>query len=228
MYQVALLIFKLKLELQTKRKTAKKNYDGKNKDELIAELEQRDDKILDLTARVRHFRWVVRKFERDITKYLDPEDHIKFLSPFYEMGDHMYDDLYKVAGLQHLYVLLKNGITIYSQSLMGRKAKDQEEKDIFLGSAITAIESFLRKMIASDTLLKEVKQEGVSILIEEGNYVRIAIIANQDQKLLRERMLQFLQEFEAEYEEQLKDNVVYTRQFESVKDLVKKKFKKMI
>ena len=135
------------------------------------------------------------------------------------------NELNKIAELQHIYVILKSGITIYSQPLLGELDESQEEKDMFLGSAITAIETFLKEMSESKTNLKEVKQENISILIEEGKYVRIAIIASHDQKRLRYKMQVFLLNFEHEFEVPLKENISDTRLFNTVGELVNAVFK---
>ena len=131
----------------------------------------------------------------------------------------------KLAELQHIYIILKNGITIYSKSLRFKEEKARDDKDMIMGSAITAIETFLKEMYESKTVLKEVKQESISIILEEGDYVRIAIIASKDQKILRKKMINFLTVFENEFKLSLRENMVDTRIFEPVDNIINEIFK---
>ncbi len=147
------------------------------------------------------------------------------MDPLSLFTKHVKNEFTKIAQLQHIYIILKSGITIYSQPLLESQGNFQEEKDMFLGSAITAIETFLKEMYQSETVLKEVKQENISILIEEGKYVRIAIIASHDQKSLRKKMQTFLITFEQEFEMPLKENILDTRLFEPVDKLIDRIFK---
>ncbi len=135
------------------------------------------------------------------------------------------EEVYKIAELQHIYIILKSGLTIYSKALKESPIGEKEAKDMLFGGAITAIELFLKDMYDSEKVLKEVKQEDVSILIEEGTYVRIAIIASHDQKALRKNMLVFLRTFEKQFEKPLKKGIADTRLFEPVNELIEKIFK---
>jgi len=148
-----------------------------------------------------------------------------FLSVFKRPDKITQEAVEKIAELRYFYIILKTGLTIYARPLEGEPTEEQESKDLLFGGALTAIETFLKEMYESKTVLKEVKQEHVSILIEEGEYVRIAVLASHDQKDLRKKMQNFLKIFEKEYKEPLKREIPDTRQFESVSVLIEKIFK---
>ena len=165
---------------------------------------------------------------RDLRSQINIESLMKtqdFLSVFKKPDKISPEVVEKIAELRYFYVILKTGLTIYARPLIGEPSEEQESKDLLFGGALTAIEIFLKEMYESKTVLKEVKQEHVSILIEEGKYVRIAILASHDQEDLRKKMQIFLKVFEKEYREPLKREIPDTRQFESVYQLINKIFK---
>ncbi len=133
-------------------------------------------------------------------------------------------DMDIIAELQYLCVIMKHGITIYSVNLKGISEEEQEAIDALLGGAISAIEVLLKELSKSENPLKEIRQERFSILIENGHYVIVVLIVNQDHEILRRKMQKFLKSFEKEYEKFLREQITDTRLFEPVHELVTKIF----
>ena len=68
------------------------------------------------------------------------------------------------------------------------------------------------------------KKEGYTIMIEESKHVFLVVITTQSHIILREKMEQFLAEFEGAFIELLDVNVVDTKVFSPVKILINKYF----
>ncbi len=176
------------------------------------------------------YSMVIYSFTR-IIKYLKAQDILETLSDtINEKKDLLtlitnIKNIERVAELQHLFLMQKSGITIYSESLSGLSGQHQKAMNSLLGSVLTAIEMVLKEISESENSLKEVKQQNFSILIEEGKYTNLALIVDKDQKVYRKKMKKFLEEFEGGYEELLKENVIDTNSFESIKGLINNIFK---
>jgi len=123
-----------------------------------------------------------------------------------------------------VYIISNTGLTLYSQSLHGYQDEKQEEKEVLLGGALSAIDSLMKELSSDKESLKEVKKEGYTIMIEEANYVFLAVITTQSHSILREKMQQFIGEFEGGFKELLDIDVVDTKVFSPVKILVDKYF----
>ena len=126
--------------------------------------------------------------------------------------------------VQHVFVIKKEGLTLYSQSLHGYEDKKRDEKEALLGGTLSAIDSLMKEMSEKKEPLKEVKREGYTIMIEEGKNVFLAVISTQSHTILREKMKQFISEFEEGFKELLDIDVVDTKVFSPVKILVNKYF----
>ncbi|MFX1238243.1 MAG: hypothetical protein ACFE8P_11050, partial [Promethearchaeota archaeon] len=151
----------------------------------------------------------------------------KMESRLIEVSEYVENVLPKYApqDLHQLFIVQKTGVTIYSENLSDIPDDKQEEKEIYLGGVLAAVQTLLNQLTENKEPLKEVKKEGYSILIEEGDNVFLAIISKQDHPIIRKKMEMFLEKFERKFENLLKEVVVNTRLFLSTKEIVKEYFR---
>ena len=125
----------------------------------------------------------------------------------------------------HLYVILKNGITIYSENLYEIEDSKQDMKDSLLGGALSAIQQLMKEISETENPLKKIEQEDFLIILEQGKHLLLAVVSEQDHEILREKMRAFLAEVENTYREILEEQVADTRVFTPIKYIVQNFFK---
>lgn len=86
-----------------------------------------------------------------------------------------------------------------------------------IGGVLVAISSLLQEMAQNQNPLKMVKQEGFSILIEENPSVLVAVITLKELKIIRQKMEDFLEEFQGFFGELIEEGVKDLMVFSSVK-----------
>ncbi len=130
--------------------------------------------------------------------------------------------------LQHLLVLSSGGLTLYSQPL--QDLEDQPdyqnfgEKDyVLVGGALIGITKLINE-ITRDKKLGVIQQEKHAILLEEGELIRLALIATKDLKITRNKMREFIDEFETFFEPFLLEWNGDSRVYAPSKQLVAKHF----
>ncbi len=101
----------------------------------------------------------------------------------------------KIA-VQHLYVLSHAGLVIFEQDFYRTEDTGTPTDGDLLGGALVAISELLKDIAKNKSALKVVRQEGFSILVEEGQEILVALIALEESKPLRERVLTFLKALE--------------------------------
>ena len=122
--------------------------------------------------------------------------------------------------LEHVLVLTKSGLPLYSRSFHEKELK----ADVVLaGGALVGI-SFLSSEITQASRVKVIKQENYCIMLEEGDYIVLAVMIRTEVKSLRKRMMRFISEFEATNEELLKAELNDSEEFPSAESLVDKHF----
>lgn len=96
------------------------------------------------------------------------------------------------------------GVYVIAQD--GRCMVEMSFKDILIDvdlitSALSAVGSLIKESIHSEKKLKSIDHEDVKLLIEYGDYVNAAIIADKETADIRDRLDRFLNEFETNYQE---------------------------
>ncbi|TXT67265.1 MAG: membrane protein of unknown function [Promethearchaeota archaeon] len=126
--------------------------------------------------------------------------------------------------IQYLYVIQKSGVPIYTEPLVQTLGKKRENDETLISGALTAVSSLMQEIAENKDPLKLIKQEGFSIIIEEGNKVFVAVISLKDLKSIRAKIKAFLEKFEEFFEELLDHEVCDTLAFSPTKKLVEEFF----
>jgi hypothetical protein len=127
-----------------------------------------------------------------------------------------------VEKLQHVLLISKSGIPLYSQSL---KIAESE--------LITNLVIIDREIIEMSSIIKAIRQaleqkiteqRNFKIMIEEGTHVIIAMLVKKENTLVREKMLCFIKDFELLFEDVLIKWKGDLEIFVPVKILIKRHF----
>lgn len=100
----------------------------------------------------------------------------------------------------------------------------QKPDETLLSGALVAISALLKEISSKKSPLKVVRQEGFSILIEEGEKVLVAFISTQELKIIRKKILDFLGDFEILFEDLLNLKIADINAFLPTKTIVRKYF----
>lgn len=134
------------------------------------------------------------------------------------------DELEWKDAVQYLYVLLRSGIPIYSQNLCELQDRNYCIDDSLLGGALVAVSSLLQEVSQNKKPLKLIKQEGFSILIEESEKIIVAVITMKDLKVIRQKLQEFLEEFQSFFRELIDEWPLDLRIFSPAKRIAEKHF----
>jgi len=126
--------------------------------------------------------------------------------------------------LLHIYVISKTGLPIYDQDLSELRLNQQKPDETLLSGALVAISALLKEISSKKSPLKVVRQEGFSILIEEGEKVLVAFISTQELKIIRKKIQDFLEDFEILFEDLLNLEIANINAFLPAKTIVRKYF----
>jgi predicted regulator of Ras-like GTPase activity (Roadblock/LC7/MglB family) len=122
--------------------------------------------------------------------------------------------------VEHILVLTKSGLPLYSQSLQNEELK----ADVVLaGGALVGISS-LSSEITQASHVKVIIQENYCIMLEEGQNIILAVMIREEVKLIRKRMIGFISDFELTFEKSLKERINDTEVFEPTKEIIEKYF----
>ena len=98
-----------------------------------------------------------------------------------------------------LLVISDSGLPLYSKVL--RKKKFQA--DLSLTSGVLSGVMSITEAITSRSSLKTIKQKDYCIMLEKGKYSTLAVMTEYELTTLRNQMIEFLKEFEEQYEKVL-------------------------
>ncbi len=94
--------------------------------------------------------------------------------------------------LSTLYVLIPNGACIYSFNFKYIKAVDPQ----LLTSGLTGIVMMVQEMTRSQKKLSFIKQEWKNLYVDYGNYITVALLGDEELKIIPEKIKKFIYEFE--------------------------------
>jgi len=123
--------------------------------------------------------------------------------------------------LDHILVLSKSGLPLYSQSF---KEKDLESDMILTGGAIVGISSLINE-ITQTSKLKVIRQEKYCIMLEQSSDLILAVMTTEELNIIRDKMIDFLIDFESFFKDLIKNWVGDSLVFSPAKRLVEKHFK---
>ncbi|MFX0098272.1 MAG: hypothetical protein ACFFCS_01750 [Candidatus Hodarchaeota archaeon] len=124
--------------------------------------------------------------------------------------------------VQYLYVIRKSGIVLYNQSMKVFPEESDGVHEDLLGSALSGISALVKEIVNNPEPIEVIKQQGYSILIEEGDDVFVVMFSLKDYAIIRKKLKAFLEEFEYFFEDVMDDNNV--RVFIPTKKILAKHF----
>ncbi|MHA1672503.1 MAG: hypothetical protein ACTSYI_02660 [Promethearchaeota archaeon] len=124
----------------------------------------------------------------------------------------------------YLSVIYKTGVPIFSERLNPTRSTNIEDTEVIFASVLTAITSILDEVSQDNKPLKVIEKEDFTVLIEEGEKVKVVLVSTQDLKALRTRMRKFCDEFENLFGIYLEKDQIDSRLFLPTGCLIKKYF----
>jgi small GTP-binding protein len=110
--------------------------------------------------------------------------------------------------VQYIYVIEQSGLLLYEQDMHQSYSDIGKARDsAILGGALIAISSLLKEIALNANPLKVISQEGFCILIEEGQHVLVALVTTEELQTSRQKLQEFLAEFERKFEGKIQDNI---------------------
>jgi len=103
--------------------------------------------------------------------------------------------------IHHIYLFMPNGTLLYDYSF-------KAEKDISPGlvtGGLIGLFALIKEVTESDTKLKIIEQEEMTILLEHGKYISSALITEENLVTLRSKLSNLIDELEDFYDEELKN-----------------------
>ncbi|MFX0138087.1 MAG: hypothetical protein ACFFDN_30875, partial [Candidatus Hodarchaeota archaeon] len=101
--------------------------------------------------------------------------------------------------IHHIYLFMPNGTCIYDHPF---KLEKEIEPQLVAGG-LTGISSLIQEITKNKTKIKIVEQEEMTILLEYGKYLNIALITEENLITLRNKLTKLVQEVEDFYQEEL-------------------------
>ena len=123
--------------------------------------------------------------------------------------------------VEHVLVLSREGLPLFSQSFQERELVSDE---ILAGGFIIGIKGIINDITQAPSELKVIKHKTYCIMLEEGTHVILAVLALEELKTIRSKMIDFTADFEEFFEDFLVDWTGNTQVFKPAKKLLKKHF----
>jgi hypothetical protein len=121
--------------------------------------------------------------------------------------------------LKNLFVLTKDGLNIYEYSF-GIEIQDPS----LISAMISALTSFVREATGSKKALRTVDQEDKKVILNHGNYITLALMAEKDLPIIHARVKKFTEAFENQFGLKIKQWTGETTIFKEADILVNKYF----
>jgi hypothetical protein len=126
-----------------------------------------------------------------------------------------------IEKIRQLYIIHPSGISLYHHNF--HHSDRLIESDLTTG-AIIAIKNIIEEMSLKGKKLESIKRSNFTVLLEYGQYVISALIAENDSVILREKNRMFIQAFEKRFEKQLAKWFGNTDVFKDTSMLIKQIF----
>ena len=101
--------------------------------------------------------------------------------------------------IHHIYLFMPNGTCIYDHPF---KPEEEIEPQLVAGG-LTGISGLIQEITKNKTKIKIVEQEEMTILLEYGNYLNIALMTEENLITLRNKLKKLIEEVEDFYQEEL-------------------------
>ncbi len=99
----------------------------------------------------------------------------------------------------HIYFYMPQGVCIFDHSFR----KDKEVSPGLVTGGLMGLSSLIQELTENQTKIKIIEQEEVTILFEYGKYITVALITEENLNILRNKLLNLLNEVEDFYSEEL-------------------------
>jgi len=106
--------------------------------------------------------------------------------------------------LKDLFVIYQGGLSIYEHHFGAETGKDQQAQTVMVGSVLDMAQSFIQQMLQVGTL-KVLDIQDKKIILEQGQYVLVAIVADQELDSIKYLLHSFVNRFETFFGDQLKN-----------------------
>ncbi len=126
--------------------------------------------------------------------------------------------------IEHLLVLSKGGLPLYSERLSKSPAPETTADEMLVGGALTGITELVKEISQRAGKLKVIQQEGYCILLEEGREVIVAVMALEELGIIRSKTQDFLEEFQRFFGELVTEWEGNPKVFSPTKEIVKEYF----
>ncbi|MHA1379430.1 MAG: tetratricopeptide repeat protein [Candidatus Helarchaeota archaeon] len=122
--------------------------------------------------------------------------------------------------IHHIYFYLPDGGCIFNRSFHeGKKVSP-----ILVAGGLTGLEALIQEMTQTQTQIKVIEQENMSILLEHGKYVSVALISEENLLTLRKKLISTVRDVEKMYGEELASYKGKISGFSKIDDIVKENF----
>ncbi|MFX0100886.1 MAG: hypothetical protein ACFFCS_15025 [Candidatus Hodarchaeota archaeon] len=97
--------------------------------------------------------------------------------------------------MRNLYVITKGGVCIFEKTFTSEDTMDS----MLVSGGLTGVVTIVQEMTKSDKRLNSIQQEGHNILLAYGDYVTVALIAQEDLVILHDKIKRLRIEIESFY-----------------------------
>ena len=123
--------------------------------------------------------------------------------------------------IQRLYLFtVDKGIVIHDQTFKSLVANEPN----FVSGGFLGLSALIQEITQKKSQVKIIEQEGISIILESGKYLTGALIAEENLRTLRNKLIEFIREIETFYEEELEEKEINTSLFTKVEKFTHKIF----
>ncbi|MFW9930436.1 MAG: hypothetical protein ACFFD1_13660, partial [Candidatus Thorarchaeota archaeon] len=126
---------------------------------------------------------------------------------------------FEEAKIDSLHIMMTDGRSVFTHSF----TEESSVEPALVAGLFSAITSFAKEAVRAEKLLRTIDHGDVVLIIEYGKYVFAAIFVDRNSIELRNKLAQFLQEFESKHEEDLEnwlgDTSTFSEDWQLVEDI---------
>ncbi|MFX0138502.1 MAG: tetratricopeptide repeat protein, partial [Candidatus Hodarchaeota archaeon] len=125
--------------------------------------------------------------------------------------------------IHHLYLFMPSGICLYQYSF---KSKEEEVEAHLVAGGLTGISALIQEVTKSETKIKKVEQEEMTILLEHGKFLTAALITEENLVTLQNKLVKLIQDVEDFFQEELESFSGNLSLFSKIEKFIIKTFEK--
>ncbi|MFX1452374.1 MAG: hypothetical protein ACFFCM_16160, partial [Promethearchaeota archaeon] len=122
--------------------------------------------------------------------------------------------------IKNIYFFMPNGVCIYDHPF----STEKEVEPQLVAGGLTGISALIQEVTKSQTKVKIVEQEEMTILLEHGNYTSIALITEENLITLRNKLKELIKDVEDFYQEEFEKYSGNLSVFSKIEKFVQKTF----